>query len=92
MNKAEINGKVHLKGYTLLVITVPHDHKPDLLIFEELFDTIENYGIENGLKYVEIVNRKRVSADKYNTGGTKLYTYDTNASQYTVLLEKTEFK
>ena len=91
MTKPVIKGKVHLKGYTLLVIIIPHDSKTDLMIFEELFDTVENYGIDYGLKYVEIASRKRLISKFDTIKENKLYVTTKRASEYIVLLEKIKF-
>ena len=83
MKRVQILGKVHLKKYTLLIILIVHDSRTDIEIYADLFDEIENFGIENGLEYKEIVKRKKVQ----KAFSSKIY----DASQYTILLEKTTF-
>jgi len=60
MKRVQILGKVHLKKYTLLIILIVHDSRTDIERYADLFDEIENFGIENGLEYKEIVKRKKV--------------------------------
>ena len=84
MERVQINGKIVLKRGVLYVITIVHDFRPDIAIFEDLFEAIFKIEIDsqNKLQYKEIVKRKRVQ------GSHEYKQYQ--ASQYTVLLVPTD--
>lgn len=79
MDRVQINGKARVTNGMLVLITVAHESRPDIAIYQDLFDAIGQFEKDSKgeFTYKEIVKRKRVQ----NAQGSRIY----YASQYTVL-------